>query len=120
MPQETFPLLCRGGNSLRFHSHQGDTQGTFNILGLFFKKGTRPISQGLASGECCWFDRAMSDNEPDILQQDVPANITSAPWFIDLKSPEKYWTFHVFNTNQGVFKIISADPLEIPPGAIPD
>jgi hypothetical protein len=52
----------------------------------------------------------MRANEPSILQQDVPANVTSARWFTDLKDPNKYWTFNVFNTNQGVMKVTGAYP----------
>ena len=107
---QSYPLLVRGGGSLSFQSHAGDTQGSFNILGLFFNKGNRPAGLGLAPGEGSWLDRGMSENEPDILQQDVPANVTSAPWFEELKDPNKYWTFNVFNANQGVLKVTGAHP----------
>ncbi|CAM3594432.1 hypothetical protein CYOC110262_12135 [Cytobacillus oceanisediminis] len=107
---ETFPLLVRGGPTIGVRWHPGNVQGTFNILGLFFNKGTRPAGLGLAPGQGSWLDRGMSDNEPDILQQNVPANVTSAPWFIDLRSPNKYWTFYVFNTGQGVLRITRAHP----------
>ncbi|MCQ6563992.1 hypothetical protein [Paenibacillus mendelii] len=110
MAYQSFPLLCRGGGTMSFRSHAGDVQGTFNILGLFFNKGTRPAGLGLAPGECSWLDRGMSNNEPDILQQNVPSNVMSAPWFIDLRDPGKYWTFHVYNTNQGFLKVTQAYP----------
>jgi hypothetical protein len=48
---QSYPLLVRGGGSLRFQSHAGDTQGSFNILGIFFNKGNRPAGLGLAPGE---------------------------------------------------------------------
>jgi hypothetical protein len=107
---QSFPLLCRGGGTMQFRSHAGNGAGTFNILGLFFNKGTRPAGLGLAPGQCSWLDRGMRGNEPDILQQDVPANVTSAPWFSDLRNPGKFWTFQVFNTNQGVMKVTAAHP----------
>ena len=108
--RQSYPLLVRGGGGLRFRWHPGNVQGTFNILGLFFKKGTRPAGLGLAPGEGSWLDRGMAYNEPDILQQNVPANVTSAPWFRDLRDPNKYWTFYVFNTGQGVLKVTRAYP----------
>ena len=107
---QSYPLLVRGGGTISFRSHSGNVQGTFNILGLFFNKGTRPAGLGLAPGEGSWLDRGMSYNEPDILQQNVPVNVTSAPWFIDLRYPNKYWTFYVYNTGQGVLQITRAYP----------
>jgi len=91
--EEGFPLLCRGGDTMKFRSHAGNVEGTFNILGLFFNKGTQPAGLELAPGQCSWFDRGMRDAEPDILQQDAPANVTAAPWFSDLREPDKLWTF---------------------------
>lgn len=108
--QESYPLLCRGGGGMGFEAAPGNEQHTFNILGLFFAKGTRPAGLGLDPGQCSWLDRGMGDDEPDILQQEVPANVSSAPWFSDLKDPNLYWTFNVFNTNQGVMKVTGAHP----------
>jgi hypothetical protein len=85
---------------MRFHAHAGNVQHSFNILGLFFTKGTRPAGSALAPGQCSWFDRGMSNNEPDILQEEVPPNVNAAPWFQELRDPSKFWTFNVFNTNQ--------------------
>jgi hypothetical protein len=108
--QQSYPLLCRGGGSMGYQAAPGNEQHTFNILGLFFAKGNRPAGLGLAPGQCSWLDRGMSDDEPDILQQEVPANVDSAPWFKDLQDPNLYWTFNVFNTNQGVMKVTEAYP----------
>jgi hypothetical protein len=111
--QQTFPLVCRGGSSMRFASHSGNAQHTYNILGLFFKKGTRatgPDGAQLAPGQCSWLDRAMRTNEPDILQEQVGPNVTSAPWFDNLKKSTGCWRFDVFNTNQGVLKVTSQRP----------
>ncbi|ANN31994.1 hypothetical protein A9498_10065 [Bacillus thuringiensis serovar coreanensis] len=114
---QSFPLVCRGGGAMSFKCHVGNDEGTYNILGLFFKKGARSAGSGLNPGEGSWLDRGMWDNEPDILQQEVPANVTEAPWFIDLRDPNKYWTFYVYNTNQGVLKVTNAQP---GPGVIND
>ncbi len=118
MPQETSQLWIRGGGRLSFRFHPGNTQGSFNILGLFFDKAT---NNPFRPGEGKWANgRFLSNDEPDILQQEVPINVTSADWFTDLRDPKKIWSFHVVNTNQGVFKILSAEPVPIPPDAIPD
>jgi hypothetical protein len=95
---------------MRFSTHSGNTQHTYNILGLFFQKGTRatgPNGAQLAPGQCSWLDRGMRSNEPDILQEEVGPNITSAPWFNNLRQPGGCWRFDVFNTNQGVLKVTS-------------
>ena len=104
------PAACRGGGSMRSRSHSGNAQHTYNILGLFFDKGNRAAGLGLAPGQCSWLDRGMRNGEPDILQQEVRPNVTSALWFQDMKNPSKYWTFNVFNTNQGVMKVTGAFP----------
>jgi len=111
--QQSFPLVCRGGDSMRFSAHPGNQQGTFNILGLFFQKGagpTGPSGSRLAPGECSWLDRGMRSNEPDILQEQVGAGVNSAPWFSNLKTARGCWIFNVFNTNQGVMQITSEHP----------
>jgi len=117
--QQSFPLVCRGGPEMRTRAHTGNTQHTFNILGLFFTKANRPAGsrgRNLAPGQCSWVDRGMRTNEPDILQQEVGPAVNSAPWFADMKNPGKFWIFDVFNTNQGVMKITRARPQ----GAIDD
>lgn len=111
--QQSYPLICRGGPSLRFQSHAGNTQHTFNILGLFFQRGFRaagPDGRTLAPGQCAWVDRGVQSGEPDILQQDVSANVTSQPWMNALKNPNTFWVFTVFNTGQGVMKITGSRP----------
>jgi len=108
--QQTYPLLCRGGGTMKSQSHPGDTQHTYNILGLFFTKGARPAGAGLSPGECSWYDRGMNSKEPDILQQKVGKNVTSAPWSEALKNPSTYWIFDVFNSGQGVLEITGNRP----------
>lgn len=109
--QTSYPLICRGGPSMRFLAHEGNVQHTYNILGLFFTAGTRPAGprgRDLAPGQCSWVDRGFRPGEPDILQQEVAANVTSQPWFRELKNPAIRWTFYVYNTRQGVMKITRA------------
>jgi hypothetical protein len=107
---QDFPLICRGGASMRFKAAKGNVDHTFNILGLFFDKGTRPARLGLAPGHCSWIDRGMSAAEPDILQQEVGPNVTSALWFRELKDPARYWTFRVHTTPAGVLLVSFAEP----------
>ena len=111
--QESYPLICRGGPSLRFQSHAGNTQHTFNIVGLFFTRGSRaagPDGRTLAPGHCAWVDRGVRADEPDILQKEVAANVTSQVWVKALKDSKMFWTFYVFNTGQGVMKITRDKP----------
>ena len=112
--QQSFPLVCRGGGRMTMRSHAGNVQHTFNILGLFFEKGTRGTTPGnflrLAPGQCSWVDRGMRNGEPDILQQEVGPGVNSQPWFNVLKTSNGCWIFEVFNTNQGVMKVTSNRP----------
>src|SRR6266446_390211 len=101
---------------MRFRAHTGNVQHPFNILGLFFTKGSDAGETALLPGQCSRIDRGIGNNEPDILQQEVPPDVNTAPWFNDLKDPSKFWTFKVFNTNQGVFKVTSAFPSSPPVG----
>jgi len=59
-PQQTYPLVCRGGGSLV----TGLAPGERNI-GFTFVRGTKPAGEGLAPGECSWTDRGMYSSEPD-------------------------------------------------------
>jgi hypothetical protein len=112
---QDFPLVCRGGPTMRFKANKGNDQGTFNILGLFFAKGTQPSGRGLAPGQCSWLDRGMNTAEPSILQQNVAAGVRHAPWFDELKSPANSWTFYVHFDPAGVFMVSSARSNRPPP-----
>ncbi|RFT65680.1 hypothetical protein D0U04_18185 [Bacillus clarus] len=103
--RQSYPLVVRGGGGLSFSVHPGTEQGEFNILELFFRGGQRPATLGLAPGEGSWVDRGLRENEPTIIHQWVPAGVTSARWFNDLRDPNKYWTFYVYNTGQGVMRV---------------
>src|ERR1700687_1116241 len=109
--QQSYPLVCRGGANLPI----GPAPGERNF-GFVFTRGTRPASQGLAPGECSWADRGMRPEEPDRLSQHVEANSPSlrgnlAPenrWYEELHSPDKYWTFMVYNDRQGQLIVTGA------------
>jgi hypothetical protein len=80
----------------------GSSEGV-NQLTVVFTKGSRPADQGLAPGQCSWIDRGMSQPEPNRLIQDIDANSQSAADY--LNSPSNYWTFYVFNTGKGYFRV---------------
>src|SRR5436190_19338400 len=112
-PQQSYPLVCRGGGSLVI----GIAPGEGNI-GLTFVRGTKPAGEGLAPGECAWKDRGMYLNEPDRVSQHVAAGSESlkvggtlAPenrWYEELHSADNYWTFMVSNNGRGQLIATSA------------
>ena len=111
--QQSYPLVCRGSANLAIGTAPGE--GNF---GFVFTRGTKPASQGLAPGECSWVDRGMHPQEPDRLSQHVEPNSPSlkgnlAPenrWYEELHSPDKYWTFQVYNNGQGQMIVTGARP----------
>jgi hypothetical protein len=117
--QQSYPLVCRGSGSLeiRIAPNEGN-------IGFIFTRGTKPASQGLAPGECSWGDRGMYPGEPDRLSQHVSNGLESlqsegntAPenrWYEELHSPNKYWTFMVYNDRQGQMVVTGARPNEGP------
>ena len=92
-PPETYPLLCRGAPSLKQEPATDEW-----VVGFKFTRGTKPAGEGLAPGECSWMDRAMHDDEPDKLYENVEGQEFppgKKPWFLEFHSPDKYWTFQV-------------------------
>ena len=57
--QQSFPLACRGGDSMEFLY-----MGALNEVHVTFKRGTRPGSAGVVPGTCTWMDRGIGPNEP--------------------------------------------------------
>ncbi len=108
----SYPLVCRGGKSLVMNFA---ASGRF--ISLKFTKGTKPAGDGLAPGECSWKDRGMNSGEPHGLYQyvediDSLKAGTLAPenrWYEELQSPDKYWTFMVYNSGRGL-TVTSARP----------
>ena len=96
----SYPLVCRGGPSLKMV-----ILPDMKNIGLTFVPGTKPAGDGLAPGECSWKDRGMNTGEPPRLSQYVEDMEsfkagTLAPenrWYEELQSPDKYWTFMVYN-----------------------
>jgi hypothetical protein len=91
---ESYPLVCRGAASLKIDNGKSLTW----YVGFTFTRGTKPAGEGLAPGECSWMDRAMHDDEPDKLYENVEGQEFppgKKPWFLEINSPDKYWTFQV-------------------------
>jgi hypothetical protein len=100
---QSYPLVCRGDKHALIQASD-EPQG----VSLTFKKGSAAVASGLAPGECSWLDRGLSAAEPDILVQptrqlraDEVAVSAEHKWTDDLKDPEKYWTFDVYNDRKG-------------------
>jgi hypothetical protein len=93
-PPEIYPLVCRGAASLKIDNGKSLTW----YVGFIFTRGIKPAGEGLAPGECSWMDRAMHDDEPDKLYENVEGQEFppgKKPWFLEINSPDKYWTFQV-------------------------
>src|SRR6266545_5923553 len=102
-PKPTYPLVCRGDKAAVIKD-DGPPRG----VSLKFKKGSASADSGLAPGECSWLDRGLNAAEPNILVQpteqlraDEAAVSAEYKWTVDLKDPDKYWTFEVYNDRKG-------------------
>src|SRR5260370_27748037 len=118
LTQQSYPLVCRGSANLEIGVAPGDGN-----IGFVFTRGTKPAVEGLGPGECSWVDRGMHDDEPDRLSQHVSSKagpnlpyegprllpIHTKPWS-ELHSPDKYWTFMVYNDRQGQLIVTGARP----------
>jgi len=100
---QSYPLVCRGDKGAVIED-DGPPRG----VSLKFKKGSASAASGLAPGECSWLDRGLSAAEPDILVQptkqlraDEAAVSAEYKWTVDIKDPDKYWTFDVYNDRKG-------------------
>src|SRR6266851_3415866 len=121
--QQSYALVCRGSANLEI----GIAPNEGNI-GFVFTRGAKPASQGLVPGECSWEDRGVRAEEPNRLSQHVEPNSPSlrgnlAPenrWYEELHSPDKYWTFQVYNNEQGQMIVNGARPNAEIPTPTPD
>src|SRR5260370_6550948 len=119
--QQSYALVCRGSANLEIDT--ADTAPGEENIGFVFTRGTKPAGEGLGPGECSWVDRGMHDDEPDRLSQHVSSKagpnlpyegprllpIHTKPWS-ELHSPDKYWTFMVYNDRQGQLIVTGARP----------
>jgi len=103
-----YPLVCRGGGSLK----PGSAPGEGNI-GFVFTHGTRPAGADLAPGACSWTDRGMYEAEPNQVSQHFVEEVLGAPkplWYVELRYSDKYWTFMVSNNGKGQLIAASSRP----------
>ncbi len=92
VPPETYPLVCRGTNTLKVMDLDGPVG--FRWVGFNFIPGTKPAGDGLLPGQCSWRDRSMRAGEPARLAQPIEGALA---WIKDLNSSDSYWTFNVYN-----------------------
>ena len=122
-PPQTFPLVCRGGDStdgvnFRFTA-------VTKTLWITFQAGTQPAEQGLMPGQCSWRDRGFRPGEiPLICHRDfnlqfdgkisqvgqllssslilnVTVNDALALLYVsDMRKPDCFVFFDVFNEGQ--------------------
>ena len=121
-PQESYPLVCRGGPTLTIYIAPGVTN-----IGFTFTQAPGPATEGLLPGQCSWNDRRMSPSEPVRVSQHLEEGtaVPGAPrfpetlkvflapenkWYEELHSTEKYWTFMVYNNGLGLLIATSARP----------
>ena len=64
-----FPIVCRGGEGLRFIITERPGQGA--TIRMAFRPGTGPLSDGLLTGQCTWQDRGFRPGEPPLICHDV-------------------------------------------------
>ncbi len=112
--QGTYELRCRGGDEVSI-DRTADEGKTIQLnLGpvrfLNFKASTRAAgadARGLEPGTCSWIDRPLSDPEPRQVRFTLSEDQANARPQFNLRDPDKYWSFFVFNTNQGYFEAAS-------------
>ena len=111
----SYPLLCRGSESLKIAFTP-----TIRAIGFKFTRGIKPAGEGLDPGECSWVDRGMYADEPDELSQPVEDNWESLDkgeggrllppetrWYEELRSSRKSWRFMVYR-QRSVLRVTSA------------
>ena len=126
--QQSYELRCRGGG-LKFNSTQGGTSSSgeqmMNVT-IDFAAGTQGAGTrkpNLNPGQCSWIDRGFRPGEPTQIRLEmvsfaqqqqarhgsaVDRTPTAAERYPDaqnvpqyLSSSDHYWTFWVYNTNNG-------------------
>jgi hypothetical protein len=84
---------------------RGGSSSQFIRLVVNFKFGGSPAEQGLEPGQGSWLDRGMRPNEPVRLEGDVPKNLARQIEESLDSDPNAYWSFWVYNSNNGYFQI---------------
>jgi hypothetical protein len=106
--QASYEFRLRGesrhlGQTLRILMERG-TNSQFIRMVVSFQFGTSPAGQGLEPGQGSWLDRGMRPKEPVRMEGDVPRNLAEQV-AESLNDPNAYWSFWIYNTNNGYFQI---------------
>jgi hypothetical protein len=101
LAQESFPMVCRGGDGMR-----ADILGD-GAMRVFFV----PAAQGANSappgpGQCTFLDRALRPGEPHVLLSTFQA----AHILVDTMVSGGAFDVHVFNNNQGAMQVTRVGP----------
>ena len=144
--QQSYELRCRGGG-LKFNSTPGRNLSTgeqMMNMTVDFAAGTQGAAKtNLNPGQCSWVDRGFRNGEPTQIRLEivdfaqlqqarhgsaVDHSPTAAERYPDaqnvpqyLTSSDHYWSFFVYNTNNGYLQTTSQryfKPLKTPPGGV--
>jgi outer membrane protein OmpA-like peptidoglycan-associated protein len=83
---------------------RGSSPAFFRLV-VSFKPGLLPAGQGLEPGEGSWLDRGMRPNEATRIEGDVAKNLAVQVVQSLGKDPNAYWSFWIYNTNEGYFQM---------------
>jgi len=102
---QTYELRCRGGG-LAFKDEPAgpDQRGRIVKVTIDFLAGTQPSGgkkpTNLQSGQCSWVDRGFRKGEPTQIRLQKPGRDFAKMQEL-LATSDRYWTFQVYNTNNG-------------------
>lgn len=127
-----YEIRCRGGEgTFRLQQLSGGPRSEATgevwvaLMSLEFRAGPLAAgvdASGLAPGTCAWIDRPLNDLEPRSIRFEAPAiHTTTIPHTIFpapglspdaeyLRDSSRYWSFFVFNTNQGFLQATRHGP----------
>jgi len=102
---QTYELRCRGGGLAFKDAPAGPGAGGRVVkVTIDFSAGTQPSGSrkptNLNSGQCSWVDRGFSKGEPTQIRLQKPGR-DFAIMQETLARSDRYWTFQVYNTNNG-------------------
>ena len=104
----SYEFRLRGGfSSEQILQKEGSSREFSRLVIVSFKLGDSPAAQGLLPGQGSWLDRGMRPSEPIRIEGDVPRELASQVAASLVQDPNAYWSFWIYNTNQGYFQITS-------------
>jgi hypothetical protein len=137
-----YEIRCRGGDgAFQLQQLSGGPRSEAGgqvwvaLMSLEFRASplaAGPDAAGLIPGTCAWIDRPLNDLEPRSIRFEAPATHTTdvphtifptpglSPDADYLRDPAQYWSFFVFNTNQGFLQATSHRRWTPPEAPFPD